>query len=164
MDLYKKIKNLTAERKISIRKLEEDLKYGNGTIRRWDNVTPGVDKIQKVADYFNVSVDYLIGRSDIKHTLNWAKFDEQLDLNKLQQEVSRIEKIDKNSPEYINSKELVDTIDHYETQLHKNDFILDLNKVNNQEVLILLNNNKLSNKERLSLQLFIEGIEKLRNL
>lgn len=127
-------------------------------------MTPGVDKIQKVADYFNVSVDYLIGRSDIKHTLNWAKFDEQLDLNKLQQEVSRIEKIDKNSPEYINSKELVDTIDHYETQLHKSDFILDLNKVNNQEVLILLNNNKLSNKERLSLQLFIEGIEKLRNL
>lgn len=64
MGLYEKIKLLAKERKISIRKLEEDLGYGNGTIRRWDVATPGVDKIQKVADYFGVSTDYLLGRTD----------------------------------------------------------------------------------------------------
>ena len=29
--------------------------------------TPSGDKIQKVADYFNVSTDYLLGRTDKRH-------------------------------------------------------------------------------------------------
>lgn len=61
MGLYEKIKFLADKQKISIRRLEEILGYGNGTIRRWEKQTPGVDKIQKVADYFDVSVDYLPG-------------------------------------------------------------------------------------------------------
>ncbi|WP_414838453.1 helix-turn-helix domain-containing protein [Carnobacterium sp. TMP28] len=70
MRLYEKIKYLSSEKKISIRKLEEDLGYGNGTIRRWDTATPGVDKIRKVADYFNVSTDYLLGRTEIPSKSN----------------------------------------------------------------------------------------------
>lgn len=64
MGLYEEIKMLSEQQKISIRKLEENLGYGNGTIRRWDRQTPGVDKLEKVADYFNVSVDYLLGREE----------------------------------------------------------------------------------------------------
>lgn len=62
MGLYDKIKILAKERKISIRRLEEDLGYGNGSIRRWEENTPGIDKVEKVADYFGVSTDYLLGR------------------------------------------------------------------------------------------------------
>ncbi|EDP68452.1 transcriptional regulator, Cro/CI family protein [Carnobacterium sp. AT7] len=62
MGLYEKIKLLAKERKISIRKLEEDLDYGNGTIRRWEENSPGIDKVEKVADYFGVTTDYLLGR------------------------------------------------------------------------------------------------------
>lgn len=64
MDLYEKIKLLAEGQKISIRRLEENLGYGNGTIRRWEKQTPGIDKVQSVADYFNVSVDYLLGREE----------------------------------------------------------------------------------------------------
>lgn len=64
MGLYEKIKFLADRQKISIRRLEENLGYGNGTIRRWEKQTPGVDKIQRVADYFGVSVDYLLGRKE----------------------------------------------------------------------------------------------------
>ena len=64
MELYERIKELAANKKISIRQLEEALKFGNGTINRWRSNTPGVDKIQKVADYFGVSVDYLLGRGE----------------------------------------------------------------------------------------------------
>ena len=64
MGLYEKIKLLAKERKISIRKLEEDLDYGNGTIRRWEENSPGIDKVEKVADYFDVSTDYLLGRTE----------------------------------------------------------------------------------------------------
>ncbi|HDP1317309.1 TPA: helix-turn-helix transcriptional regulator [Enterococcus faecalis] len=69
MDLYEKIKLLASEKKMSIRQLEETLGFGNGVINRWRKNTPGSDKLKKVADYFNVSVDYLLGRTDnIKDT------------------------------------------------------------------------------------------------
>lgn len=64
MGLYEKIKLLAEERKISIRKLEYDLGYGNGTIRRWETNSPGIDKVEKIADYFDVSTDYLLGRTE----------------------------------------------------------------------------------------------------
>ena len=64
MTIYGRIKELAERQKLSIRSLEEKLGYGNGTIRRWEKQVPGVDKVQKVADYFNVSVDYLLGRED----------------------------------------------------------------------------------------------------
>ena len=35
---------------------------GNGTISRWRNSSPNTEKLQKIADYFNVSMDYLLGR------------------------------------------------------------------------------------------------------
>lgn len=64
MDLYEKIKELAAQRKISIRQLEEKLNIANGTIRRWSKTNPSTGAITKVADYFHVSVDYLLGRED----------------------------------------------------------------------------------------------------
>ncbi|MBC1642290.1 helix-turn-helix transcriptional regulator [Listeria welshimeri] len=62
MTIVERIKKLSNSKKITIAELERQLKIPNGTIRRWDKSTPGIDKIQKVADYFNVSVDYLLGR------------------------------------------------------------------------------------------------------
>lgn len=64
MDLYEKIKELAAQKKISIRQLEEKLKLANGTIRRWGNTNPSTGAVAKVAKYFNVSVDYLLGLDD----------------------------------------------------------------------------------------------------
>lgn len=68
MGLYEKIKLLAKEKNISIRKLEEDLGYGNGTIRRWETTSPGFDKVEKVADYFGVTVEYLRGK-EVEQTL-----------------------------------------------------------------------------------------------
>ncbi|EGO5178532.1 helix-turn-helix domain-containing protein [Enterococcus faecalis] len=64
MDLYEKIKLLASEKKMSIRQLEEALGFGNGVINRWRKNTPGSDKLKKVADYFDVSTDYLLGRTN----------------------------------------------------------------------------------------------------
>ncbi|NQE01815.1 helix-turn-helix domain-containing protein [Enterococcus gallinarum] len=77
MSLYEKIKSLADGQHISIRRLEEKLGYGNGTIRRWEKQTPGVDKIQKVADYFDVSIDYLLGRTDKKNYYELSEKDER---------------------------------------------------------------------------------------
>ncbi len=70
MDLYEKIKLLASEKKMSIRQLEETLGFGNGVINRWRKNTPGSDKLKKVADYFNISVDYLLGRTDNPNSNN----------------------------------------------------------------------------------------------
>jgi transcriptional regulator with XRE-family HTH domain len=64
VDLYEKIKLLASEKKMSIRQLEETLGFGNGVINRWRKNTPGSDKLKKVADYFDVSIDYLLGRTE----------------------------------------------------------------------------------------------------
>lgn len=47
---------------ISLPKLEEQLGFGAGTISKWDKSTPSLDKIIKVADFFNIYIDDLIGR------------------------------------------------------------------------------------------------------
>lgn len=77
MTIYGRIKELAERQKLSIRSLEEKLGYGNGTIRRWEKQVPGVDKVQKVADYFNVSVDYLLGRSEEK--IDYAALEDAID-------------------------------------------------------------------------------------
>ena len=50
----------------TIATVEKELGIGNGTIGRWDASAPSADKLAAVADYFDVSVDYLLGRSDSK--------------------------------------------------------------------------------------------------
>ncbi|WP_040981015.1 helix-turn-helix domain-containing protein [Oceanobacillus jeddahense] len=66
MSLVDKIKSLCKEKKITIAELERKTGISNGQIRKWDNTTPGINKLQAVADYFDVSVDYLLGRTDVK--------------------------------------------------------------------------------------------------
>lgn len=66
VSLTTRIKDLCDSRSISIAELERTVGLSNGQIRRWDKVSPRSESLQKVADYFNVSIDYLIGRTDIK--------------------------------------------------------------------------------------------------
>lgn len=59
--MVSKIKELCTKNKTSIKALEKELGFGNGTIRRWDTSTPSVERIVMVANRFNVSVAYLTG-------------------------------------------------------------------------------------------------------
>lgn len=69
--LYQRIKNLCSERNISISKLESDLGFGNSSIKKWEkSSSPSVDKIIKVATYFDVTTDYLLGRTEIKGSIS----------------------------------------------------------------------------------------------
>ena len=64
MSLYKRIQELASTRSISIAELERNLDFANGSMRKWDKHPPGISKLQKVADYFDVSTDYLLGRTN----------------------------------------------------------------------------------------------------
>ena len=65
MDILERIKKLAANRSLSINALEEKLGFARGYLYTWKKKTPGVDRVQKVADFFNVSVDYLLGRTNV---------------------------------------------------------------------------------------------------
>lgn len=62
--LYERIRNLAQQHKISLAELERSLQFSNGIISTWKFSNPSIDKVKKVANYFNVSIDYLLGNDD----------------------------------------------------------------------------------------------------
>ncbi|MEI4413963.1 helix-turn-helix transcriptional regulator [Streptococcus anginosus] len=62
--LFEKIKELCQQRGISINYLEETLGYSRNTIYSMKSKKPNAERLQEIADYFNVSTDYLLGRTD----------------------------------------------------------------------------------------------------
>lgn len=64
MDIVLRIKLLCEQKNITVTELERIVGIGRSTIRNWDKSSPTAEKLQKVADYFHVSVDYLLGREE----------------------------------------------------------------------------------------------------
>lgn len=64
MTTFERVKKLAEKNKISLKELAIKLNMGENAIYSWKVKTPGVDKLKAVADYFNVSTDYLLGRTD----------------------------------------------------------------------------------------------------
>ena len=61
-----KLKELRIEKGLSQRKLGELLGFCNQTVSFWETGSrdPDLDALIKIADFFEVSVDYLLGRED----------------------------------------------------------------------------------------------------
>ena len=70
MDFFDRIEDLRKKAGISQGKLEELLDFSNGSINKWKNSVPKADRLQKVAEYFGVSIDYLMtGEPDRINTI-----------------------------------------------------------------------------------------------
>lgn len=57
--IYDRIKLLCKEKKISVNKLEEKLEFSKGSLCKIDVNKPSIEKMQKLADFFGVTVEYL---------------------------------------------------------------------------------------------------------
>ncbi len=70
----KKIKSLRENSGLEAQKLASELSVGKSTLSNWENDrrTPDTDTLIKIANYFEVSVDYLLGRTD-ERNLNKEK-------------------------------------------------------------------------------------------
>lgn len=66
MSLYERIEALRKERGISQGKLEKALGFSNGSVSKWKHSMPTPERLQKLAEYFGVSVDYLLGEETKK--------------------------------------------------------------------------------------------------
>lgn len=58
-DLVDRIEVTLKEKKLTFNRVEHELGFGNGTIKRWKEQSPRLDKLMKVAEYLNVSLDYI---------------------------------------------------------------------------------------------------------
>jgi hypothetical protein len=56
MDIVARIKAISD---VPLANIERKLNFGNGTIKRWNTSSPSIDKVVLVANFLNVSIDYL---------------------------------------------------------------------------------------------------------
>ncbi|MGX6979636.1 helix-turn-helix domain-containing protein [Vagococcus elongatus] len=82
------VKRLIAEDSTisSIAELERKLDIANGTINKWDKSQPTTKVLEKLADYFDVSIDFLLGRTKKKHYYSLTDKDER-DIQKVLEKI-----------------------------------------------------------------------------
>ena len=61
-----RLREIRKSRNVSQTKLAIDLNTTQNTISRWENGLrePGIEELIRIADYFGVTLDYLLGRAD----------------------------------------------------------------------------------------------------
>lgn len=68
---WEKFYNLCLSHGIKPNPVAEQIGISSGLITKWKHgATPNTDALLKIADYFNVSVDYLLGRTDAGTEIN----------------------------------------------------------------------------------------------
>ena len=78
--IFYRINELANKQGKSLQKVSEDLGFGVNYLYRLKNQQPTADKLIKLADYFNVRVDYLLGRD--KENYYQKGFDDGMDFVK----------------------------------------------------------------------------------
>lgn len=58
------VKGLCRINGLSLSQVEQRLGFSNGQLGKWKKRVPKIDRASEVADYFNVSLDYLFGREE----------------------------------------------------------------------------------------------------
>lgn len=64
-----KLLELRSEKKLSQREIAKIFNVSQGTYNNWENsrTQPSLEQLIALADFFEVSVDYLIGKTDCYH-------------------------------------------------------------------------------------------------
>lgn len=105
MSIVEKIQELCTQKGITLTGLERELNIGRGIIKRWASSSPNMDNIQKVADYFHVSVDYLLGREEKQDELLFLRGGDKLTTEE-REELKKI--LQMSADVYLRAKGLID--------------------------------------------------------
>ena len=68
MNITERISQMCEFKGISINKLEQETGIGRGNVARWTDHSPSLDKIQRVAEYFGITVSELLGENEQKES------------------------------------------------------------------------------------------------
>lgn len=66
--LYEQLTKLIKESGKSINQIERELGYPRNTLTTYKRSNPSTKRLDELAEYFNVSVDYLLGRENIPNS------------------------------------------------------------------------------------------------
>lgn len=64
MSIYERLKELAHDKNITIAEIERKTSISNGTIGKFVKQNPSLETLNKLAEFFNVSLDYLVGREE----------------------------------------------------------------------------------------------------
>lgn len=110
--LVSKIKFLCNLQGISVPKLEERLGFGAGTISKWKKSSPSVDNLQKVAEYFHLTLDDLLHVNTFKTVPDYEAINRSKTLDSVMKSV-RVPVLG-NVPAGIPLEAITDIIDYEE--------------------------------------------------
>lgn len=102
------LKKLREKKKLSQQALANLLEISQQSINKYENheTEPDIDRLIRIANFFETSVDYLVGNTEIQHKIEAV---ERFDLN--ENEATLIEKYRRLSPDERKSIQIV--IDNY---------------------------------------------------
>lgn len=69
MGLYENVREAAKEKGYSINRLEKELGFARSYIGKFKTITPSIDKIQKIADFLDVTTDYLMSGDKAENNL-----------------------------------------------------------------------------------------------
>lgn len=99
--MVERICKLIKERGMSINGVEKALGFGNGAIKRFEKNSPSIDKIIKLSNFLNVSLEYLVFGTEINSKPNTIEMptykltqneEEMLSEREQLKEIGRLEK------------------------------------------------------------------------
>ena len=88
--LFSRVKQLSDERGENLKTVATKLGFSENALYKWKTQSPKSEALQKVADYFDVSTDYLLGRTDKKRYYDLTEKDERDISKKLEEMIKGI--------------------------------------------------------------------------
>lgn len=86
--LFERVKNLAKKRNKNLKQVAEEIGLSENAFYKWKNQSPKAETLQKVADYFGVTTDYLLGRTDTPQFTAKNERDVQKTLTELKEGLS----------------------------------------------------------------------------
>ncbi|MED3799020.1 helix-turn-helix transcriptional regulator [Lysinibacillus capsici] len=77
MMLFDRVKELAEERGENLKIVAQKLGFSENAFYKWKTQSPKSETLEKTADYFDVSTDYLLGRTDKKRYYDLTEKDER---------------------------------------------------------------------------------------
>ncbi len=76
--MLKNLKKLHSEKGISQKQLADVISFSQQSINKYENhdIEPDIATLIKIADFFDTSVDYLIGHSEIRRKIEYVQFND----------------------------------------------------------------------------------------
>ena len=119
MTIFERIKKLANKQGKSLQKVSEDLGLSTNYLYRLKTQQPTAEKLALIADYFHVSVDYLLGREE---DVSWGLWQEVtgFSVNEIKNEIKRMKSAnhilgDKNDLQNVIGQAVANLSGHGET-------------------------------------------------